>query len=131
MRGLPGVSRLPTWRVLALATVAGMVMVRASSGAASASLVPHRPLRHGAHAVPGSGRTLAQAPAGLRAAVRRTLGVPATSAGSAIQKATLIASDGAAHDTFGWSVAVSGSTAVVGAPGKNSFTGAAYVFVSV
>jgi len=32
---------------------------------------------------------------------------------------------------FGWSVAVSGSTAVVGAPYANSYTGAAYVFTKV
>ena len=41
----------------------------------------------------------------------------------------LTASDGAANDQFGYSVALSGSTAVVGAVGKNSDTGAAYVFV--
>ena len=82
-------------------------------------------------AVPGSGLPLAQAPAGLRSAVRRTLGhVPAVSAGSAFQKATLTASDGAANDFFGYSVALSGSTAVVGAPDKDSFTGAAYVFTN-
>jgi hypothetical protein len=38
-------------------------------------------------------------------------------------------SDGGASDTFGYSVAISGSTAVVGATGKNSYKGAAYVFV--
>jgi hypothetical protein len=43
-------------------------------------------------------------------------------------QAELIAADGAANDDFGWSVAVSGSTAVVGAPGHN--TGAAYAFAS-
>jgi hypothetical protein len=45
------------------------------------------------------------------------------------QQAELAASDGAAGDYFGWSVAISGSAMVVGAIGKNSFTGAAYVFV--
>jgi hypothetical protein len=45
------------------------------------------------------------------------------------QQAKLIASDGAVSDGFGISVAISGTTAVVGAPGKNSYTGAAYVFV--
>ena len=44
------------------------------------------------------------------------------------QQAELTASDGAANDAFGSSVAISGSTVVVGAPGKNSSTGAAYVF---
>jgi len=49
------------------------------------------------------------------------------------QQAELTASDGAAGDNFGNSVAVSGSTAVVGAPdhtvGSNSYQGAAYIFV--
>ncbi len=45
------------------------------------------------------------------------------------QTAELTASDGAANDEFGISVAVSGSTIVVGAYGRNSFQGAAYVFV--
>jgi nucleoside-specific outer membrane channel protein Tsx len=49
------------------------------------------------------------------------------------QQAELTASDGAEYDEFGWSVAVSGSTAVVGAP-QHSFEyypeqGAAYMFV--
>ena len=45
------------------------------------------------------------------------------------QQATLLASDGAKDDAFGWSVSLSGDTAVVGAYGKNRSTGAAYVFV--
>jgi hypothetical protein len=44
-------------------------------------------------------------------------------------EATLTASDGAANDYFGYSVVVSGDTAVVGAFRDNSYTGAAYVFV--
>ena len=44
------------------------------------------------------------------------------------QQAELTASDGAASDDFGYSVAVSGTTAVVGAWGRHSATGAAYVF---
>jgi FG-GAP repeat len=44
------------------------------------------------------------------------------------QQAELTGGDGAANDEFGWSVALSGSTAVVGAYGHNSSTGAAYVF---
>jgi hypothetical protein len=50
------------------------------------------------------------------------------------ETAKLIASDGAAGDEFGRSVAVSGPTALIGAPfaavGANSGQGAAYVFVS-
>ncbi len=40
----------------------------------------------------------------------------------------LVASDGASNDYFGDSVAMSGSFALVGAPGSNSRAGAAYVF---
>src|SRR5439155_367696 len=46
------------------------------------------------------------------------------------QQAKLTAYNGAPGDEFGYSVAISGSTAVVGATGKNSATGAAYVFVA-
>jgi hypothetical protein len=51
------------------------------------------------------------------------------------QQAKLTASDGAALDQFGQSVAISGETAIVGAAGDdvgaNSFQGSAYVFVRV
>ncbi|MDD5559066.1 choice-of-anchor tandem repeat GloVer-containing protein [Candidatus Methylomirabilis sp.] len=47
--------------------------------------------------------------------------------------AKLTASDGAAGDEFGWSVAISGDTVVVGADtdtiGSNTYQGSAYVFV--
>ena len=50
-----------------------------------------------------------------------------------VQEATLTASDGAAADIFGYSVAVSGNTVVVGAPhttlNGNTYQGEAYVFV--
>jgi hypothetical protein len=46
-------------------------------------------------------------------------------------EATLIAPDGASGDDFGWSVAVSGSTVVVGAPAHDEGVGAAYVFTAV
>jgi hypothetical protein len=48
------------------------------------------------------------------------------------QLAELTASDGVANDNFGWSVAISGDTAVVGAPGDfySGPPGAAYVFVN-
>jgi hypothetical protein len=45
------------------------------------------------------------------------------------QQARLTAGDAAANDELGTSVALSGNTAVVGAPGKNTAGGAAYVFV--
>ncbi|MGA8153379.1 MAG: hypothetical protein WB952_20680 [Terriglobales bacterium] len=50
-----------------------------------------------------------------------------------VQMAELTASDGAPFDEFGWSVAISGNTVVVGVPartvGSNLDEGAAYVFV--
>lgn len=50
-----------------------------------------------------------------------------------VQRAKLTAADGAVHDLFGTSVAVSGNTVVVGAPyhsyNGSAGTGAAYVFV--
>src|SRR5579884_706866 len=70
--------------------------------------------------------TLAQAPAGLQSAVRRTFGVSSSSSGSPSQQAELTSDLGYG---FGYSVAISGSTAVIGAPYKLSGIGAAYVFV--
>ncbi|MFN0123257.1 MAG: putative Ig domain-containing protein [Blastocatellia bacterium] len=40
----------------------------------------------------------------------------------------LTAADGAAQDNFGWSVAIDGNTAVVGAPGDNNSRGSLYVY---
>jgi hypothetical protein len=54
-----------------------------------------------------------------------------TNGGGWIEAATLTASDAADSDRFGWSVAISGQTAIVGAPlvaGFESVTGAAYVY---
>jgi hypothetical protein len=45
------------------------------------------------------------------------------------QQAELISGDGATSDEFGYSVSVSGNTAIVGAPEKNNYAGAAYAFV--
>jgi len=45
------------------------------------------------------------------------------------QQAKLTASDGVAHDIFGTGVSVSGDTALIGAQGRSSFLGTAYVFV--
>jgi hypothetical protein len=44
------------------------------------------------------------------------------------QQAELTASDGATFSRFGWSVALSGTTALIGTPNRNSGTGGAYVF---
>src|SRR5262245_13692941 len=58
---------------------------------------------------------------------------PSAGWADATQTAKVTASDGAAGDRFGSSVAISGNTIVVGAPdatvGGNAFRGAAYVFV--
>ena len=45
------------------------------------------------------------------------------------QQAKLTASDSAPNDWFGETVALSGDTALIGAPHDNTYTGAAYVFV--
>ncbi|HEX6184754.1 MAG TPA: FG-GAP repeat protein, partial [Pyrinomonadaceae bacterium] len=54
-------------------------------------------------------------------------------AGAFVQQGKLQANDGAAQDALGFSVAISGDTAVVGAPadatGSNTRQGAAYVYV--
>ena len=91
-----------------------------------------RPRRHRlTFALLGALVTLAllAAVAGLRPQTARAAG----SAPFSLQQAELSAGDGAAWDNFGCSVAVSGDTAVVGAPhhavGSNASQGAAYIFV--
>jgi hypothetical protein len=128
LRGSPApaaTARRTLRRAAAGAVAAGMVtaLVGASSAAASAARPP------GAEAHPARGLGLAQAPAGLRAAVHRTLGAPAAgAAGTWSQQAEVADPGGGAGDYFGGSVAISGTTAVVGAEGNSSGTGAAYVF---
>ena len=51
------------------------------------------------------------------------------SAGLWTQQQILIAGDGVAGDEFGWSLAISGERAILGAPGDDSFRGGAYLFV--
>ena len=51
-----------------------------------------------------------------------------TSALSMQEFSKLSALDAAAGDTFGYSVAISGDTAIIGAPGENSSAGAAYIY---
>lgn len=66
------------------------------------------------------------APASLQAAIRKSLGTAVSSSAGYVQQAVLTASGG----QFGQSVALSasGRTALVGAPVRNTGTGAAYVF---
>jgi hypothetical protein len=111
--------------IVTLAGAAGLALgTMAPSAAASGAGLP----RLDPYAVSSGRLTLARAPRGLQAAVRMTLGVRAPAAASRFHRTTLTASGGAAGDLFGYSVAVSGSTAVVGAYAANSYTGAAYVF---
>jgi hypothetical protein len=49
-------------------------------------------------------------------------------AGAWTRTVELTATDAAAGDTFGASVSISGTTAIVGAPGHSAFAGSAYVF---
>ena len=51
------------------------------------------------------------------------------SSGSWSQVAELTATDGAASDSFGYSVALDGDTCLIGAAGANTLTGSAYVFI--
>jgi hypothetical protein len=78
---------------------------------------------------PADAAPLAAVPASLRAAIGASLGTAAPAAGYA-RRAELTASNRAAGDQFGFSVALSasGSTALVGANIRHSATGAAYVF---
>ena len=75
----------------------------------------------------------AAAPANAGARADSTSEAQALRALLASQETQLAASDGAADDWFGYSVAISGDTAVVGAPwhdvGGNADQGSAYVFV--
>jgi hypothetical protein len=112
------------WRATLIAAL-GLVMAIAGASPAAASVAGpqhwHVPGR-----ASGSGFTLAQAPSALRAAARTTLGMPLPGTAGVHQQAKLTASDAVTGDAFGGSVAIFGNTAVVGAPQKNSFTGAAY-----
>ncbi len=85
---------------------------------------------HTASTKSASHMSLAQAPRALQEAVRATLGGPSVPGTSALNPTELTASDGASGDTFGSSVSLSGSTAVIGAPHQGSNTGTVYVFVS-
>jgi FG-GAP repeat len=139
-----GAARRRAWRGprpgwLGLLPVAGMLLATVAAGPADAGELsrPAAPAQQpGRHlAAASSHMTLAQAPAGLQAAVRSTLGqagtaAPAgTAAISAAAQATLLPEDPAAAGLFGVAVAVSGDTALVSAPGNPDDTEAVYVFV--
>ena len=55
--------------------------------------------------------------------------IPSVTSSMTVQEFNkLVDPDGAADDWFGRSVAVSGDTIIVGAPGHNSYTGIAYIY---
>jgi hypothetical protein len=108
-------------RWVAVAVVAPVVAAGAVAGTAPASSA--RPVSPGfarMSVAPASG--LAAAPSSLQAAIRHLPGYS--------QQSELAASDAASGDQLGWSVALSaqGTTALIGAPFRNSEAGAAYVF---
>src|ERR1700733_4812760 len=71
----------------------------------------------------------AYAASGSKGALQGEVYVFTSSAGAWSQQPKLLASDGAANDYFGYSLALSGTTALVGAYEKAG-TGAAYVFAN-
>ncbi len=87
----------------------------------------------GALAIDGAGSTLLVGVPGFAAAPGTSVGqavVLALGAGGWTQQAVLSAADGQPGDQFGYSVGVDNGKAVVGAPGRQSSRGAAYVFSS-
>jgi FG-GAP repeat len=108
--------------------VAGLVVLGMFSGSAVA---PARSLRSRWRGGLGSQLRVSHAPDGLPAGVGQALDTPTLSAGISLRQARPIDSGivVARQNDFGDSVAISGSTAIVGADGLESNTGAAYVFV--
>src|ERR1700686_2489630 len=124
------IMRIPLERVsviVALFLIAGLSVGGPSRNGAT-------PPRAGIHLL-GASAGLSRLPAGLARAVAQTMGPDAASdADPFAQQQELLASDGAPGDLFGdlFSVALSkdGKTALIGAPGKNSSAGAAYIFTT-
>jgi hypothetical protein len=82
-------------------------------------------------AVDGSTALLgAYAATGSNGSLQGEVYVFASAAGAWSQQTKLLASDGAANDYFGYSVALSGTTALVGAYEKGGTVGAAYLFAN-
>jgi len=91
------------------------------------------PLRYtGLYAFDAKGRTLPSHLAltgdSLRIMVDDTAATYPITIDPWVQRAKLMANDGQAKDYFGWSVAISGDTVVVGAYGDDSNKGSVYVF---
>jgi len=84
--------------------------------------------RAGLAPVAASRMTLTRAPAGLQVAAQRTLGSLSATSADPVQEAELTDPARDSGDDFGFSMAISGTTAVIGVPNKNADAGAAYVF---
>jgi hypothetical protein len=109
---------VPAWLGLAglVATVALLATPAAAAAAPASAAGP-------AHAQsPSRAMTLAQAPAALQAAARQVL------SGSGTSAAVTTLPGPAPGDGFGTSLAISGATALIGAPGVNAGRGAVYIF---
>lgn len=76
--------------------------------------------------------TIADIPPALQSTLLETLGQQISQVALPLtisrQQAKLTAQDGEKDDSFGWSVAISGNTAIVGAHWDDDFTGAVYIF---
>ena len=115
-------------RWLAILVVPAVVAAAVLAGLAPAASAS--PVSRGLTRAPAADAArLPAVSASLQAAIRESLGTSAFPADYA-QRAELAASDGAAFNHFGTSVALSalGTEALVGAPGRDTQRGAAYVF---
>ena len=116
---------------LARRGLGGGVAVQETVGEGEVVMKVVRTVARGASLVLVLAALAVAAPAAAPAPAHRS--APALPALLAVQQAELLADDGTAHDWFGATVAVSGDTAVVGAPlrtiGGNARQGAVYVFV--
>ena len=130
------ICRRLVWRACSLGMAVGAATtVVLAVGAVSPSLASasaaswQRGVRRGWPGTPGRGLSLA--PPGLRSAVEKALGVDAGPRGNGFEQAGPGTSSDPPDPDFGLSVALSGSTALVGAPRqqKGDTGGAAYVFV--
>src|ERR1700678_2115346 len=126
--GKPQAGRHGEWRTRARR----VSLAAAAAGLLAALAVPSAPTalagRASASVVPGGsasrpGLWLAQAQPGLRSAVLRTL--RSHSPGANVPGIV----PGPISDLLGWSLALSGRTALVGAVGVNKIAGVAYVYV--
>ena len=122
---------------LALTMVTPGAMALVDDGGATATLVLPDGTQWaytGLHVTDATGRSLpaylTQAAGGIGITVDDTGAAYPVTVDPFVQRQTLTATGGATNDFFGYSVALSadGNTALVGAYGRNTYMGAAYVF---